>query len=276
MRGVYVRMAMFVNTKTVLTNFLRVYIIRAIQYGNRREAVTMTYSVAIVEDMRETADKLRAYFERFGKERSLQFNISAFESAEGLLSRYRPVYDMVLMDIQLPGMNGMDAAFRLRALDATVTLIFVTNMAQFAVKGYEVDAFDFVVKPVAYPMFALKLQRALNKLGNQADQSFMLTLENRAVRIASSQIRYIEVCAHRLIYHTTEGDYNVRGSLKTVEAKLNPQVFARCNSCYLVNLAHVQSVDGYTAVVDGEALQISRSRRKSFVEQLGQYLGGSL
>ena len=82
--------------------------------------------------------------------------------------------------------------------------------------------------------------------------------------------------AHRLIYHTTEGDYNVRGSLKTVEAKLNPQVFARCNSCYLVNLAHVQSVDGYTAVVDGEALQISRSRRKSFVEQLGQYLGGSL
>ena len=236
----------------------------------------MTYSVAIVEDMRETADKLRAYFERFGKERSLQFNISAFESAEGLLSRYRPVYDMVLMDIQLPGMNGMDAAFRLRALDATVTLIFVTNMAQFAVKGYEVDAFDFVVKPVAYPMFALKLQRALNKLGNQADQSFMLTLENRAVRISSSQIRYIEVCAHRLIYHTTEGNYNVRGSLKTVEAKLNPQVFARCNSCYLVNLAHVQSVDGYTAVVDGEALQISRSRRKSFVEQLGQYLGGSL
>ena len=236
----------------------------------------MTYSVAIVEDMRETADKLRAYFERFGKEHGLQFNISAFESAEGLLSRYRPVYDMVLMDIQLPGMNGMDAAFRLRALDATVTLIFVTNMAQFAVKGYEVDAFDFVVKPVAYPMFALKLQRALNKLGNQADQSFMLTLENRAVRIASSQIRYIEVCAHRLIYHTTEGDYNVRGSLKTVEAKRNPQVFARCNSCYLVNLAHVQSVDGYTAVVDGEALQISRSRRKSFVEQLGQYLGGSL
>ena len=68
----------------------------------------------------------------------------------------------------------------------------------------------------------------------------------------------------------------MRGSLKTVEAKLNPQVFARCNSCYLVNLAHVQSVDGYTAVVDGEALQISRSRRKSFVEQLGQYLGGSL
>lgn len=236
----------------------------------------MTYSIAIVEDVKETANKLKAYFNRFGKEHELQFNFAVFESAESLLSRYRPVYDMVLMDIQLPGMNGMDAAFRLRALDSTVTLIFVTNMAQFAVKGYEVDAFDFVVKPVTYPIFALKLQRVLNKLNNQTDQQLMLVLSDRSVRIASSQIKYIEVSAHRLIYHTTKGDYTSYGSLKNVEAKLNPQVFTRCNSCYLVNLNHVQSIDGYTAIVDGDALQISRSRRKSFVQQLSQYLGGNL
>ena len=236
----------------------------------------MQYLIAIVEDLEETADKLKVYFARFGKDHGVEFNISTFTSAEALLSFYRPVYDLVLMDIQLPGMNGMDAAFRLRKSDPLVTLIFVTNMAQFAVKGYEVNAFDFVVKPVAYPMFELKIQRALNKLRNQTDQQIMLTLSDRAVRIASSQIKYIEVSAHRLVYHTTEGDYSVYGTLKSVEAKLNPKVFARCNSCYLVNLDHVQSVDGYTAVVGGDALQISRARRKSFVEQLSQYLGGSL
>ena len=130
----------------------------------------MNVNIAIIEDQPEEVKRLKTYFARYTTQHEVTFSISCFDNAETFLACYRPVYDIVLMDIMLPGSNGMDAAVKLRQIDKMVTLIFVTNMAQFAVKGYEVDAFDFVVKPVTYPHFTMKLQRALNKLSNQQDK----------------------------------------------------------------------------------------------------------
>ncbi len=76
----------------------------------------------------------------------------------GIVSEhYRADYDIVFMDIELPGINGMEAAHRLREIDQQVILIFVTNMAQFAVKGYEVDALDYIIKPAQYGPLSIKL-----------------------------------------------------------------------------------------------------------------------
>ena len=236
----------------------------------------MLRSIALVEDSEAEVEKLRAFFKRYEEEHEDRFRIVHFANAETFLGRYTPVYDIVLMDIMLPGMNGMDAAARLREMDISVTLMFVTNMAQFAVKGYEVDAFDFIVKPITYANFRLKLQRTLNRLNSQRDTQIMLTLSDRMVRIPTSQIQYIEISKHDLKYHTTSGDYTVYGSLKSAEAALNPKMFARCNSCYLVNLNFVLAVDGYTVTVGEDELQISRSRRKPFIQQLNDFLGGGV
>jgi DNA-binding LytR/AlgR family response regulator len=235
----------------------------------------MNRNIAIIEDQRREAEQLRAYFARFGAQHNLEFSIAHFDDGESFLARYRPVYDVVLMDIMLPGINGMDAAAALRELDPAVTLIFVTNMAQFAVKGYEVAAFDFIVKPVTYPHFTMKLQRALNKLENRQDEQLTLALADRMLRIPVSQIKYVEVSGHRLTYHTTAGTFDIYGSLKAAEAELNTNIFVRCNSCYLVNLNYVQGIDGHDLTVGGSTLQISRAKRKDFIQRLNNYLGGN-
>lgn len=232
--------------------------------------------VAVVEDSPEEAETLRRHFARYTEERGAPFHVTYFTSGEDFLSKYRPIYDLVLMDIGLPKMTGMEAAARLRELDKSVTLIFVTNMAQFAVKGYEVDAFDFVVKPVSYSNFALKLQRALNKLNSRRDTEVVISLSDQILRLSASRIKYIEISGHNMVYHTTDGPIRAYGNLKDAEAALSSPMFIRCNSCYLVNLNYVQAVRGYTAVVDGDELQISRPRRKAFIQALNDYLGGGI
>lgn len=236
----------------------------------------MNRNIAIVEDEVEEAEILRSHFARYSKEYGTTFTVTHLKSAEALLNRYRPVYDLVLMDICLPKTNGMDAAAELRRMDQSVPLIFVTNMAQFAVKGYEVDAFDFVVKPVSYDNFVLKLHRLLGKLSARRDGEILVTLSDHMVRLSASQIKYIEISGHRMVYHTTNGEVNAYGNLKDVEASLDASMFARCNSCYLINLNYVQAIQGHTVLVDGEPLQISRPRRKAFVQALNDYLGGGI
>lgn len=236
----------------------------------------MVRNVAIVEDTQSEADNLREYFSRYAQEKGMEFKITHFPSAEQFLDKYNPVYDLVLMDIGLPKINGMEAAALLREVDETVTLIFVTNMAQFAVRGYEVDAFDFVVKPVSYSNFALKLQRALNKLGTRKDTEVIISISDGLYRISSSQIKYIEISGHKMIYHTTNGTIKAYGNLKEVESILNGKMFVRCNSCYLVNLNFVHAIRGYMVVVDTDELQISRPRKKAFVQAVNDYLGGGI
>lgn len=236
----------------------------------------MVRNVAIVEDTQAEADNLREYFSRYSAEKGMEFKITHFPSAEQFLEKYNPVYDLVLMDIGLPGMGGMEAAGRLRELDDMVTLIFVTNMAQFAVRGYEVDAFDFVVKPVTYSNFALKLQRALNKLGTRKDTEVVISISDGLYRVSSSQIKYIEISGHRMIYHTTNGTIKAYGNLKEIESILDGRMFVRCNSCYLINLNFVHAIRGFIVVVDTDELQISRPRKKAFVQAVNDYLGGGI
>lgn len=200
--------------------------------------------------------------------------MSRFTDAIAFLENYVPRYDIVFMDIQLPDMDGMTASRRLRALDRDVILIFVTNMANYAVSGYEVDALDFIVKPVSYFPFTVKLERALGRLdGNAGGGSVLLSTAEGAVCVRPCDVRYVEVMKHTLIYHTTTGDLTVYGSLKNAESALPAVRFVRCNSCYLVNLRYVKRVTGYTALVGGDELAISHSRRRDFLRALGEYIG---
>lgn len=232
-------------------------------------------NIAAIEDSREEASRLERYFERFGQTCNIQFNITVFGDAESFLAHYKPVYDLVLMDIMLPGMNGMDAAARLRKLDETVMLVFITNMVSFAVRGYEVNAFDFIVKPVNYSQFTMKMQRILPRL-TSSEAEIVLNTAGSIIRLRLSQIHYVESNAHRIFYHTINGQYEVYGSMKETESALDPKIFARCNNSFLVNMNYVQAADGFTVTVQGKELPISRPRKKVFMEQLTTFLGGNL
>ena len=237
---------------------------------------TMNTSIAVVEDSLEEFQTLRTHFARFGEDHHVQFSLSYFPSGEEFLNSYRPVYDIVLMDIGLPKINGMDAAARLREMDQTVILIFVTSLAQYALQGYQVDALDFVVKPVTYANFALKLQRALYRLSTTQGPELIINLPGQIHRIPTSQLKYVEINNHQIVYHTISETISAYGSLKEIEGSLNPRSFVRCNNCYLVNLKYVRAVRGMTADVDGEELRIIRPKRKAFIQALNDYLGGGI
>ncbi|MBO4989036.1 MAG: response regulator transcription factor [Clostridia bacterium] len=228
------------------------------------------YQTAIVEDNERERETLKAYLERY----SDLFSVSVFSSAVDFLTNYVPKYDLVFMDIDMPYLDGMSAAKKLRETDDKVCIIFVTNLAKFAIKGYEVSAFDFIVKPVAYSNFALKMDRVMNHFAAKTEKEVLIRTEGNLVRVSVSNICYAEITNHKIVYHTVEKEIVSYGTLKSVEELLNDPLFVRCNKCYLVNLRFVSAIEGSFAIVGKDKLLISYPRRASFEKALADYLCG--
>jgi len=232
--------------------------------------------IGILEDEKARSDELQQFLARYKSEHE-QFSYSTRVFAEGcqLLFDYRQDYDLLFLDIRLPDMLGIDAAREIRKTDENVMIVFVTNLTQYAIAGYEVNAFDYILKPLLYQPFALKLTRILNIL-NRNSAKKMLTLKTKqfALRIDADAILYVEVSGHDLIFHTAEKEHCIWGTLSKIEHELEGGSFSRCNACYLVNLKYVEHVKGLTVSVRGRELSISRNRRREFMEELARYKGG--
>lgn len=229
--------------------------------------------IAIIEDQIETAQILMQLIENFARENNTEFDIHHFENGERFLSSLSTPYDLVFMDIELPGINGMDTATKLREVNAQCLLIFVTNMAQFAVKGYAVDALDFIVKPIQAYDFSLKLKRAYKKLLAARPREISIKVNGVLKVLRTNDIYYVEVDGHQVIYHTSKGNFETWSTLNEVETILGQDPFSRSNSCYLVNLRYVSEIRTNSIVVHGEELQTSRRRHKDFINDLTDYLG---
>lgn len=231
--------------------------------------------VAIVDDENQATDMLVKYLNRFRSENHGEISIVVFHHGEQFLTDYKSDCDIVLMDIDMPGLNGIETARELRRMDNRVVLMFITNMAQYAIRGYEVEAIDFVIKPVTYQDFSMKMNKALRYVEQNCNHKITLTTGDGFVHMAVSDIYYVEVIRHYLIYHTAYGVYKVRGIMREAEEQLSRFHFIRSNNCYLVNLKYVEGLQGQTLIVGGDSLQISRSRKQDVMLRIAQYIGGA-
>lgn len=231
-------------------------------------------NLAIVEDEDDAAELLNSYIEKFAVAAGQEFNVIRFKNAVEFLEDYKAVYTVVFMDIQMPKMNGMDAAIELRKLDKTVSLIFITNMIQFAQKGYEVDAVSFLVKPVNYFDFSMKFRKALDISVLNEERSIIVRNQGGLCRISTDKLMYVEIISHRLYYHLIDDVVEVTGVLSVVEKELGAYGFLRCNKCYLVNPQFVVGVKGFDVQVGNAVLQISRPRRAAFLSELANWYAG--
>ena len=231
--------------------------------------------VAIVEDEMKEREKLRSYFEKLEKEIGTLYLLSFFSDGDKFLFDFHyGMYDLVLMDIELSSKdNGITVSEKLRKIDTDVILVFMTNLAQYAIEGYKVNAVDYIVKPISYFDFKARISSLSNDINSKHKEKVLIQTDGKKIVVLINDIYYIETVSHSLIYHTKTGEYKAYGALKAVQTELENFHFSMCNSCFLVNLEYVERVDGYMAMVMGNELQISHPRKKQFLKELSLFLG---
>ena len=224
--------------------------------------------IAIVEDEERYAAELEEFIRRYGEETSRQISVTHYQDGEDLVEDYRGGFDILLMDIQMKFMDGMTAAEKIRERDQEVQIIFITNRNDYAIRGYEVDALDYVLKPVSYYIFAKKLDKAFARIETRSGFTLTINTKTGLRRIKTTELYYVESDAHNLIYHTAKGDFVTRERMRDAEKILADKGFFRSNKCYLVNLQHVEGITDGCCEIEGEKLLISRARRNEFMTAL--------
>lgn len=212
------------------------------------------------------------YIDRYAQESGEDFDVTVFQDGADIVENYTADYGIILMDIEMTFMDGMTAAEQIREKDGEVVIIFITNMPQYAMKGYTVDALDYVLKPITYFAFSQRIDRALTRMHRRIHKYITVPIKGGMRKIDVAKIAYVEVRDHDLIFHTkTESVYS-KGSLTDIEAALAPEHFFRCNKCYLVNLEHVEGIQNNDILAGKDSIQVSRARKKAFLDALNDYL----
>lgn len=231
--------------------------------------------VAIVEDDISEQYKLQEYLTKIENESNskIVFTVQTFSDGLDFLDKFNVGFDIIFLDIEMPYLNGVETAKRLRKFDSVAQVIFITNFGQMALSGYEVEALDFIIKPVSFYRFETAVKKAVQRIEAKGSEALMINLPERTKRcIALSDIIYIEVRGHKLTFHLINDTIEIRSSLNEIKSNLPAEQFVYCNSCYLVNLKYVQGIEGDMLIFRGESIPISRSKRKEFTDKLTYYL----
>lgn len=230
--------------------------------------------IAIVDDDAQDRAQILSYLRQFFSVAGQSYETTVFEDAAAFLADYHYEFDFIILDIDMPGISGIDAAKALREKDPNVTLMFVTNMPQYAIEAYSVEAMDYALKPISYPDFALKMKKAERYIARSVDAPLILQTNAGTVQRMVSEILYVESYKHYLYYHTASEAFKVRGKLSEAEERLRPYHFAKSSESYLVNLAHLKSIADGDIIVGSARLPISRRCRGVFLSAFTRYRGG--
>lgn len=232
--------------------------------------------IAIVENESAEAEKLKKYIEKYSIEKQCMCQTITFYNGVDFLTEYTGDFDAVFLDIQMPMMDGIETAEKLRLKDDNVQIIFVTNMAQFAIKGYQVRALDFLVKPVTFFDISLELDKLMRICRNSSDNFLWINSGGSFMRVLFDDITYIEILRHDVYVHMRKQVVSFRGTLKELEPKLDKNIFSRPDNCYIVNMYYIKKIQGEFIYLDGgEELHISRTRKKQFMTDFTNYVNRS-
>ncbi len=230
--------------------------------------------VAIVENEKQEISKYLRFIKQYESETREKVDAVTFNNGFDFIECYEGDFDCVFMDIDMPGINGLETSLKLRELDEEIIIIFVTNLPQFAIDGYKVQALDFLLKPLDY----INLKVELNKVSRfvksvSKKKSLWINQKGGNYKISYSDIIFIEIVRHDVVIHTNETEYKFRGSLTAIEEKLDKDLFIRIGSPFIVNLSYVQGVVKGECILKNDIhLPISRQNKSMFMEALNSFL----
>lgn len=230
--------------------------------------------IAILEDNENYRKTIREYTARYQEEAAQDIQITEYASGMDLLDDFHGQYDILLMDIGMQGLSGMETARQIRSADENVVIVFITKLEQYAIEGYSVDAFDFILKPITYYNFSVKLGRAVKRAESRSAGRVWIPIKSGARCLETREIYYVEIDGHTLRYHTRQEVLEIRGTMKQAVSELAEYHFVKCSQWCLVNLQHVEEYKEDTIKVMGRAMKISRRMRAAFLSAFMDYVGG--
>ena len=194
-----------------------------------------------------------------------EINIETFHSGMQFLKLYSgKKYDVVFLDIDMPEVSGIEIGKQIRKMDKSAIIIFCTNYPQYAINAYDCEAFHYLLKPCPKDKLEDVLKRAITKMG-MIHKYHTVKIQNRVCNIPIADINYIEYCRKHIIYHTNDRNIETTGRFSDVNDELKKYGFYQIHQGYIVNLAKVRDIKGYSIVLDnGENVMIS-VRKKSDV-----------
>lgn len=229
--------------------------------------------ICLVEDSAAQAELVLEYIERWQKENSPSCALTWFASAEEMLFELGDdfPFDLIILDIQMGKMNGMELAKRIRAADKTVTLAFLSALKDYVFEGYEVQAFRYLLKPVEEEaLFALL--SAVSE-GLQKEKSYLIaSYDGEKRKFCQNEIHYVEALAHYTALHMEDGVYQLKAGIRSIADQLSQKEFAFIHRSFLVNLAYVDRITRTECILsDGQHLPVSKGAYKALNEKFISY-----
>ena len=229
--------------------------------------------IVVCDDEQSARETMRAYLARYEKEQGVSFETRFFDSGEALLRDYPPM-DILFLDIRMYEVSGMDIARHIRSFDDELCIIFISNMTQYALEGYRVHAFNFLVKPFAYSAFSRELTLALRKLERESGESLSVRNDSGVFQLRLREILYAETFEHKVLIHTRQKDVVCYAALSQLEKKLEGKSFFRCHQSFLIHLPAVEELlKASVRMTNGAEVPVSRHRRKELVQAMTKYAG---
>jgi len=232
----------------------------------------------ICDDEPQICRKLREYLIRYGRESSAEFTIAECHSGAELTEHLeQEPCELLLLDIEMPGGNGMEAAREIRKRDGDLVIVFITNLVQYALEGYEVQAWRFLEKPVEYSAFARVIEGAVRQIKERETCCLSVKNGEGLMRVRAGEILYLETCRGHVLIHCRQGDIECFQTMAATERLLLGQHFFRCHTAYLVNLARVERLGAKElTLTGGVVIPVSKHRRHALAGALTDYWGGVL
>jgi two-component system response regulator LytT len=228
--------------------------------------------IAICDDEKHMSDHIRSMISDFFRKKNQEISLHMFSSGEELLS-YNGQIDILFLDIQMKGMDGMETARKLRADKFRGFLVFITVLKEMVFQSFEVQTYDYLVKPVDKKQFEKTMERLYASTQNASEDSLLVQKGYEGRIIQKDEIVFCEIIDRKIYLNLASGevvDYYER--IENLETKLDNR-FYRCHRSYLINLKHLKGYKNGTAYMDnGKEIPVSRLRSKEFSSVVLQYM----
>ena len=239
----------------------------------------MRYKIAICDDMEEDVQYISSAVHKWAEKENITVDMETFPSAESFLFRYaeQKSFDILLLDIEMPSMSGIELAKRIRKENDAVQIIFITGFPDFMAEGYEVSALHYLMKPVSFDKLSKVLERATDRLDKTA-KSVIIAVDGESLRLAISDIVSVEAFAHSCTLTTIHGRFEVKTSITAVEKMLSESArgeFVRCHRSYIVAVKYIKSISKTDITLDsGIKIPLSRNNYQAVNQTFIRYFKG--